>query len=49
MPIVIGVMRVKKSPESQDIRKFAFTGENMEMGVGVNAVTKHPSNPNSSV
>ena len=49
MPIVIGVMRVKKSPESQDIRKFAFTGETMEPGVGVNAVTKHPSNPNSSV
>ena len=49
MPIVIGVMRVKKSPESQEIRKFAFTGENMEPGVGVNAVTKHPSNPNSSV
>ena len=49
MPIVIGVMRVKKSPESQEIRKFAFTGENMEPGVGVNAVTKHPMNPNSSV
>ena len=49
MPIVIGVMRVKKSPESQEIRQFAFTGEHMEPGVGVNAVTKHPMNPNSSV
>ena len=49
MPIVIGVMRVKKSPESQEIRQFAFTGEQMEPGVGVNAVTKHPMNPNSSV
>ena len=49
MPIVIGVMRVKKSDESKEVRQFAFTGENMEPGVGVNAVTKHPMDPNSSV
>ena len=41
MPIVIGVMRVKKSAETMDKKQFAFTGENMEPGVGVNVATLH--------
>ena len=49
MPIVIGVMRVKKSAESQDVKQFAFTGENMEPGVGVNVATMAVGNPNSSM
>ena len=49
MPIVIGVMRVKKSPESQEKKVFAFTGENMEPGVGPNMATMTPGNPNSSM
>ena len=48
MPIVIGVMRVKKSTESQEKKIFAFTGENMEVGTGTNVVTQLPGNPNSS-
>jgi len=49
MPIVIGVMRVKKSAESQEKKVFAFTGENMEPGVGPNMATMTPGNPNSSM
>jgi hypothetical protein len=49
MPIVIGVLRVKKSPDTQDGKVFAFTGENMEPGVGVNVTTTHPMAPNSSM
>ena len=49
MPIVIGVMRVKKSAESQEKKVFAFTGENMEPGVGPNMTTMTPGNPNSSM
>ena len=49
MPIVIGVMRVKKSAESMDKKVFAFTGEKMEPGVGVNVATMAPGNPNSSM
>ena len=36
MPIVIGVLRTKKSTESGDKKVFAFTGENMEPGVAPN-------------
>lgn len=49
MPIVIGVMRVKKSAESMETKQFAFTGEKMEPGVGVNVATMSPGNPNSSM
>jgi len=49
MPIVIGVMRVKKSAETQDVKQFAFTGEKMEPGVGVNMATMAVGNPNSSM
>jgi hypothetical protein len=49
MPIVIGVMRVKKSAETQDVKEFAFTGERMEPGVGVNMATMTVGNPNSSM
>ena len=49
MPIVIGVLRVNKSAESQDQKQFAFTGEPMEPGVGINASALHPSFPNSSM
>jgi len=49
MPIVIGVMRVKKSAESMDKKIFAFTGEKMEPGVGINVATMAPGNPNSSM
>ena len=49
MPIVIGVLRVQKSAESQDNKQFAFTGESMEPGVGVNVATMTPGNPNSSM
>jgi len=36
MPIVIGVLRVKKSADTADEKIFAFTGENMEPGVAPN-------------
>ena len=49
MPIVIGVLRVQKSAESQDEKQFSFTGEKMEPGVGVNVATMSPGNPNSSM
>ena len=49
MPIVIGVMRVKKSGETQEEKIFAFTGEKMEPGVAPNVATQHPMNPNSSM
>ena len=49
MPIVIGVLRVKKSADTQDGKVFAFTGENMEPGIGVNVVTMNPGAPNSSM
>ena len=49
MPIVIGVLRVKKSADTQDKKVFAFTGEEMEPGIGVNVATMHPGNPNSSM
>ena len=39
MPIVIGVMRVKKSAETADKKQFAFTGENMEPGIAPNAAS----------
>tara|TARA_B100001989_G_scaffold54579_1_gene35844 strand:- start:486 stop:3047 length:2562 start_codon:yes stop_codon:yes gene_type:complete len=48
MPIVIGVMRVKKSAESQKEKIFAFTGEHMEPGVGSNVAAQLPGSPNSS-
>jgi len=47
MPIVIGVMRVKKSAETQAEKQFAFTGEKMEPGIAPNPATMHPMNPNS--
>ena len=31
MPIVLGVMRVKKSADTQKEKVFAFTGEAMEL------------------
>ena len=49
MPIVIGVMRVKKSADSKNKKIFAFTGENMEPGLGVNASAIKPGAPNSSL
>ena len=48
MPIVIGVMRVKKSPESKETKQFAFTGEKMEVGTGVNTTTNLISYPTTS-
>ena len=49
MPIVIGVLRVQKSGQSTDKKVFAFTGEAMEPGIGVNAAALHPSNPNNTM
>ena len=49
MPIVIGVLRVKKSSASRDKKIFAFTGENMEPGVGINAAALNPAAPNSTM
>jgi hypothetical protein len=49
MPIVIGVMRVKKSAESQTEKIFAFTGEQMEPGLAPNVATMTPGNPNASM
>ena len=46
MPIVIGVLRVQKSDETKTKQQFAFTGENMEPGQGVNYAALHPSSPN---
>ena len=46
MPIVIGVMRVNKKSDSRKKKKFAFTGEKMEPGMGVNASALHPMFPN---
>jgi len=48
MPIVIGVMRVKKSDDSKEVKQFAFTGEKMEVGTGVNTVTTGVSYPTTS-
>ena len=48
MPIVIGVMRVKKSDDTIDKKKFAFTGEDMEPGLAPNASSLNPMFPNSS-
>ncbi|QIN97217.1 baseplate hub subunit and tail lysozyme [Synechococcus phage S-H25] len=47
MPIVIGVMRVKKDAKSRDKNVFAFTGENMEPdSTGhVNPAMYNPANP----
>lgn len=47
MPIVIGVLRVNKSPESGNKNIFAFTGENMEPGSQghVNPVLYNPADP----
>jgi hypothetical protein len=47
MPIVIGVLRVTKSADSRDTKKFAFTGENMEPGVAPNTAALKPGAPNS--
>ena len=49
MPIVIGVLRVTKSPDTKENQKFAFTGEKFEEGLGVNHATKHIANPNNSL
>ena len=47
MPIVIGVLRVQKSNNTKTKQQFAFTGEAMEPGVGVNASALHPTQPNN--
>jgi len=49
MPIVIGVLRVKKSSDTRDEKTFAFTGEAMEPGVAPNPATTHPMNPNATM
>jgi hypothetical protein len=51
MPIVMGVMRVDKSPETNDKNVFAFTGETMEPGSTghVNPVLYNPADPTYSV
>ena len=49
MPIVIGVLRIKKSGESKTTKQFAFTGEKVEPGLGVNLQTTHPGAPNASM
>ena len=51
MPIVMGVMRVNKSPETNTKNVFAFTGETMEPGSTghVNPVLYHPADPTYSV
>ena len=47
MPVVIGVLRVNKSPGSGEKNVFAFTGEEMEPGSqgNVNPVLYNPANP----
>tara|TARA_A200000159_G_scaffold157368_1_gene173399 strand:+ start:1094 stop:3646 length:2553 start_codon:yes stop_codon:yes gene_type:complete len=49
MPIVIGVLRVSKSADTETKQVFAFTGEKFEDGLGVNHATKHPTEPNASL
>ena len=49
MPIVLGVMRVKKSADTQKEKVFAFTGEAMEPGIAPNVATVHPMNPNATM
>ena len=49
MPIVMGVMRVKKSADTQEKKIFAFTGEKMEPGIAPNVATVHPMNPNATM
>ena len=48
MPVVIGVMRVKKSADTANgEQKFAFTGEVMEPGVAPNVVALGPGESNT--
>jgi hypothetical protein len=47
MPIVIGVLRVNKSPDTRNKKEFAFTGENMEPGVAPNASALPPGETNT--
>ena len=47
MPIVIGVLRVQKSSDTQVEKVFAFTGEFMEPGVAPNAAALSPGSPNT--
>ena len=47
MPIVIGVLRVNKSPRTQNSKEFAFTGEKMELGIAPNTAALPPGEANS--
>jgi len=47
MPIVIGVMRVKKSSDTADKKQFAFTGEEIEPGLAPNIASLTPGESNT--
>ena len=47
MPMVIGVLRVKKSPDSGKKHVFAFTGEDMDAPV-INPAMRRTADPNSN-
>jgi|TARA_B100001996_G_scaffold51138_1_gene36573 hypothetical protein len=47
MPVVIGVMRVKKSSESRTERDFSFTDQKIEAGVAPNTSAIHPAEKNT--
>jgi len=47
MPIVIGVMRVKKSGQTSATQKFAFTGEEIQPGIAPNIASLPPGESNT--
>ena len=47
MPIVIGVMRIKKKKSKK--KKFVFTGEEYPAGVGPNTTRVNPAEPNNTI
>ena len=48
MPIVMGVLRVEKSDDTNEKKQFAFTGEDMEPGIAPNPASLNPMYPNAT-
>ena len=48
MPIVIGVMRVNKSDATKKTRDFAFTDQDVPIGVAPNSSAIHPGDKNTA-
>jgi hypothetical protein len=48
MPIVIGVMRVNKSDATKKTRDFAFTDQDIPIGVAPNSSAIHPGDKNTA-